>query len=126
MTWFRRPDPDRELDEEIHFHLRQEQQLRRDRGESAEDAARNAHREFGNVLLIKETTRDMWRSPVLEDFLLDLRYGIRALLRAPAVAITAIVSLALGIGASTAIFTVVNAVLLKPLPYPEAHQLVAI
>jgi predicted permease len=130
MTWWsrllRRPDAERDLDDELNFHLSQEAQLRRERGESAEDAQRHAHRDFGNVLLIKETTRDRWGLRLLHDFLGDVRFGVRLLARSPALAITAILSLAVGIGANTAIFTVVNAVLLRPLPYPQPQELIGI
>ena len=117
---------DRDLDDEIRFHLDQEAQLRRERGATAEDAEQQARRNFGNILLVKETTRDMWGGRLLRDFLGDVRFGIRLLARSKALAITAILSLAVGIGANTAIFTVVNAVLLRPLPYPQPHELVGI
>jgi putative ABC transport system permease protein len=130
MAWwsrrFRRSNADADLDEEIRFHLSEEARLRADRGESAEDARWNARREFGNVLLVKETTRDAWGLRLLHDFAGDLHFGVRMMMRAPALAAAAIASLTLGIGANTAIFTVVNAVLLRPLPYPQPHELVGI
>ena len=130
MAWwsrlFRRSHADADLDEEIRFHLNQEAQLRIERGEPAEQARHHARRDFGNVLLVKETTRDMWGLRLLHDFAGDVHFGIRMMMRAPVLAITAIASLALGIGANTAIFTVVNAVLLSPLPYPQPQELVSI
>jgi putative ABC transport system permease protein len=130
MTWWsrllRRHDADRDLDDEIRFHLSQEAQLRRERGETAADAERQARRDFGNVALVKETTRDLWGLRLLHEFAGDVRFGLRLLARTPVLAVTAVVSLGVGIGANTAIFTVVNAVLLRPLPYPQPHHLVGI
>jgi len=130
MAWWsrliRRSDRDADLEAEIRFHLQQDAQLRRDRGESPEAAERHARRDFGNLLLIKETTQDVWGRRLLRDFFGDVRFGVRMLWRTPALAVTAIASLALGIGATTAIFTVINAVLLRPLPYPQPDELVGI
>ncbi len=126
LELFRRSNADQDLDEEIRFHLEQEAQLRRDRGATPEDAARDSRRDFGNVLLVKETTRDVWGGRLLEDVAGDVRFGIRMLVRTPVLALAATLSLAIGIGANTAIFTVVNAVLLRPLPYPNPHELVGV
>ena len=71
---------------------------------------------------MKEQTRDEFRPALLEDFLRDLRYGFRVLLRAPGFAVVSILTLGLGIGAATAVFSVVDGVLLRPLPYPRARQ----
>ena len=127
MRWlqrlFRRRRADAELDEEIGFHLQQEAQLRAGRGESPDDASHNARRDFGNVLLVKETTRDVWRWRLLDDFARDLRYSLRLLRRSPVFTTVAVLSLALGVGANTAIFSLADAVIFRKLPVHEPDRL---
>ena len=115
---------DAALDDDIQAHL---ELLTRDyiqRGLSPRDAQAAARRAFGGVDQMKETYRDQRGLPAIETFLQDLRYAARMLRRDPAFATVAIVSLAIGIGASTAAFSVFNAVMLRPLPVSDPDRLV--
>src|SRR5215471_13483524 len=115
-----------EIDEEVRAHLQMAVQERIGRGESAEEAERNARREFGNELLIRQTTKEMWGWPRLELVLRDVRFALRQLRRNPGLTAVAILSLGLGVGGNTAIFSIVKAMLLAPLPYPEGDRLVMV
>jgi hypothetical protein len=115
-----------ELDEEIQAHLEMDIQARMERGESAERARAAAMRELGNVALIEDVTREMWGWVWLERVGQDLRYAIRQLKRSPVFMVTVVATLALGLGATAAMFTVVDRVLLRPLPYEDSRQLVEI
>ncbi|MCU1222595.1 MAG: permease [Edaphobacter sp.] len=115
-----------ELDEEIQAHIRMDVQSRIDRGESSEEAHAAAMREFGNVPLIKDVTHGLWRWRRLERLAQDLRYALRSFRRSPGFAITVVTTLAIGIGTTCAMFTVVDHVLLRSLPYQNANQLVNI
>jgi putative ABC transport system permease protein len=130
MNWIRdlfaRRTLERDLAEEIRQHLDEKIDDLMLQGLDRDAATRLARREFGNVTLVEEQGRDVWRWPIVEDGLADLRYAFRQLRRTPAFAFAAIATLALGIGASVAMFTVVNAVVLRPLPFPSPDRLVTI
>jgi len=113
-----------ELDEEIQSHLRMAAEERMKQGESAEQARTAALREFGNIGLVKEVTRDMWGWSWLETLLQDLRYGLRQLSRSPGFTVVVVLTLALGIGANSTVFSVLNGLFLRALPVPEPERLV--
>ena len=115
---------DRDLEEEMRLHLELRLWSRVDAGESFEEAQAGARRNFGNPTFLKEVSRDMWGWNWLEHFTQDLRYGVRTMLRSPGLTMVAVLSLALGIGANTAIFSLMDAVMLRRLPVQEPGQLV--
>lgn len=117
---------DEDLDEEIRSHFRMAVQDRVKAGETEPVAFRSARREFGNVGLIKEVTREMWGWASLERLTNDLRYSMRVLRRSPAFTVVAILSMALGIGANTAIFSLIDAVMLQSLPVRNPNRLVMV
>ena len=112
-----------ELSEEIREHLEEKTEELVAGGMSREEATYAARREFGNVNLVEESGRDVWRWPSIENFFADVRYSLRMLGRNPVFTAIGVLTIAIGIGANTAVFSVVNSVLLKPLNYPKAEEL---
>jgi putative ABC transport system permease protein len=120
---FSRRRRDQSLDEEIEAHLAMATRDRIERGEDAHAAEAATHREFGNRTLIQETTREMWGWGSLEAFVKDTRHALRQLRKAPGFTLTAVLVLALGVGANTAVFSIIDAVLLRSLPYTDSDRL---
>ena len=115
-----------QLDDEIEFHLEQQIAENLAAGMSPEEARYAAMRTFGNPAVLKEETRDTWGWIAVEQIAKDLRYGLRMLRRNPGFSAVAVVTLALGIGANAAIFTVINAVMLRALPVKHPDGLVTV
>ena len=113
------------LDDEIRDHIERETHENIERGMTPEEARAAAVRKFGNVARVMEETRAVWKWAWLEQFWQDARYGWRGLRRNPGFAAVVVLTLALAIGLNTAVFSLVNAILIRPLPYPDPDRLVA-
>jgi putative ABC transport system permease protein len=126
LSFWRRRDRERELEQEIRSHLHMSVTDRVERGETSEHAHAAARREFGSVGLVQEVTREVWGWASIEHLARDLRYGVRMLVRNPGFALVAVVTLTLGIGANTVMFSVLNTYLFRALPYPDSRRLVQV
>src|SRR5271163_1161689 len=115
-----------DLDEEIRNHIETATQENIDRGMSPEEARSAALRKFGSVTLAKEDARAVWTLIWLEELVQDVRFGLRTFCKSPGFTVVAILTLAIGIGGNAAVFSVMNGVLLKPLNYPHAEELVSL
>jgi putative ABC transport system permease protein len=123
---FKRNQVEQDLSDELQFHIEQKTQEYISSGLTTDEARRKARREFGGLELSKENCRDARRVSYIQDLLQDLGFGLRMLRNSPTFALVAILTLALGIGANTAIFSVIHGVLLQPLPFPRQDQLMTV
>ena len=130
-SWFgrgrqRRDDRDSDIEREIRAHLELEAEEQQDRGLPAEEARYAAQRTFGNQALVGEDLRALWGTPALDALIQDLRYAVRTIRRSPGFAAIAIGSSALGIGACSIVFAIVNAAVFKPLPVDDPGRLMSV
>ena len=126
LSWITAARDEATLQAEIEQHIAMQTADNLRAGLSPEEARRQALLKFGNVGVMKESFRDQKGLPLMETLLTDIRHALRRLRRAPAFTAAVVLTLALGIGANTAIFGVIDSILLRPLPYPHAEALVGV
>ncbi len=126
MAWPFRRRRDQELDEEIRAHLDMDAHDRLESGATADEARAGARREFGNVALVKDATREIWGWTSAERLAQDVRYGVRLLRRSPGFTTVALLCLAVGVGATALVFSAINGLLLQALPYEAADRVVVV
>jgi len=124
--WFSREHRDESLNAELRFHIERQTAANIVAGMTPQEARRQALLQFGGVEAVKENCREQQRGFWLESLWADVRYGLRALQRNPSFAAVAVLTLALGIGGTTSVFSVVDPILFRPLPYPHAERLLSI
>jgi hypothetical protein len=128
MNWFHRIFRRRlydDLGEELRQHIEEKtEQLMRTENLSRTQAEQAARRAFGNVTLMEQRSRETWQWPAMESIAADIRFALCQIRRLPGFSVAVILLLALGIGATTAVFSLVDAILLKPVPYPEPNSVV--
>jgi len=126
MSWWKRRGRERDLERELRSHLELETEERAGNGLSEEEARYAAQRAFGNTARVKEEVREMWGWTSLERLKQDASYALRGMRRSPGFTATAVLSLALGIGANTAMFSITDALMLRMLPVRNPEQLVSL
>jgi predicted permease len=126
MQWLPRNRRYDDLDVSIREHIEERTEELIEEGVPRREAAQKARREFGNVTVIAERSRRVWQSPTIEGIWADIKHAFLRLRKSPGFAATVILTLAIGIGANTTVFSVLNGVLIKPLPYPNPEQLVGV
>src|SRR5580700_3531977 len=130
MNWIKQLRSRRRLysdfSQEIREHLEEKIDELVASGMSRKEATQAARRDFGNATLIEERGREVWQWPSVESFIADVRYALRMLRKNPGFTVVAVLTLALGIGANTAIFSVLNGAALRPLPLPDSDRLASI
>jgi hypothetical protein len=117
---------DRDLEEEMRAHMEMSAEENRENGMRPDDVRYAAQRQFGNPTLLHETSREMWGWRVVEELALDVRFALRMLRKTPGFTATVVLTLALGVGVMTGIFSVIDSLLLRPLPFPDSDRLVSL